>query len=109
MATDTSKPNTAKPTKGATIVDWPRPMVVTPGQGAPRRMDRKPMANRDKLIRLLKRRSGVTIKQLEDSFGWQPHSARAALSMLRKSGLNITREGELGASVYRLHAQKAST
>jgi Protein of unknown function (DUF3489) len=34
---------------------------------------------------------GASISELCTAFGWQPHSARAALSGLRKSGLEIER------------------
>ena len=54
------------------------------------------------LQRLLKRKSGVTIAQLQKSFGWQPHTARAAISQQRKAGCLIDRtEGKKG-SVYRM-------
>ena len=34
--------------------------------------------------------------------GWQPHTARAAISTLRKSGLSFSREGTDKRSAYRI-------
>ncbi len=38
------------------------------------------------LRKLLTRKSGATIAQIQSAFGWQPHTARAAISGLRKAG-----------------------
>lgn len=47
---------------------------------------------RDQLIKLLRRKSGVDLPAISETFGWQPHSARAALSGLRKAGIDVIRE-----------------
>jgi hypothetical protein len=39
--------------------------------------------------RLLNRKSGATLASLQKATGWQPHSVRAALSTLRKTGCTI--------------------
>lgn len=55
--------------------------------------------------RLLSRKSGVDLAALQDATGWQPHSVRAALSMLRKQGYGVDRKPpktEGGAPVYRI-------
>ena len=54
------------------------------------------------LVKLLSRKSGVTIAQLQKTFGWQPHSARAAISAQRKAGSAITRTNSENGSVYRI-------
>lgn len=54
------------------------------------------------LRKLLKRKSGVTIAELEKTFGWQPHTARAAISAQRKSGVTIDRTTGKNGSVYRI-------
>ena len=41
--------------------------------------------------RLLSRKSGADLTTLEEVTGWQPHSVRAALSTLRKTGYQIDR------------------
>lgn len=43
------------------------------------------------LTKLLNRKSGASIAQIQKAFGWQPHSARAAISTLRKTGTVIER------------------
>ena len=53
------------------------------------------------LRKLLTRKSGVTLAQLQKSFGWQPHTARAAISAQRKAGHEIERRDSEKGSVYR--------
>jgi len=43
----------------------------------------------ERLIGLLRNRSGRDISALGTKLGWQPHSVRAALSRLRKTGVEI--------------------
>ena len=57
---------------------------------------------RDQLRRMLARKSGATIPQMQKVFGWQPHTARAALSGLRKAGTLIERSETGKGSVYRI-------
>ncbi|QPH54933.1 DUF3489 domain-containing protein [Pontivivens ytuae] len=67
---------------------------------------KKPTPTREsqatELRQMLARRNGATITQLQERFGWQPHSARAAISMLRKSGEHVERVATPKGSVYRL-------
>lgn len=69
----------------------------------------KPGANkltrRAQLRKLLTRKSGVSIAQLQKIFGWQPHTARAAISLQRKAGYEIARSDTDKGSVYRLMEQ----
>lgn len=53
---------------------------------------------------MLRRPSGATLDAICKATGWQPHSARAALSDLRKAGHQIERATGEGraASVYRI-------
>lgn len=56
---------------------------------------------------MLKRPSGASLDAICTTTGWQPHSARAALSGLRKAGFTIDREAarkEGGDPVYRITA-----
>ena len=57
---------------------------------------------REQLSKLLNRKSGATIAQIQKAFGWQPHTARAALSTLRKAGTAIERYETDKGSVYRI-------
>jgi len=43
------------------------------------------------ICRLLSRKSGADLVALQDATGWQPHSVRAALSTLSKTGYQIDR------------------
>ena len=51
--------------------------------------------------KLLARKSGASIAQLQVATDWQPHSVRALLSGLRKKGATIMRSTNAkGISVY---------
>ena len=56
----------------------------------------------EQLHKLLARKSGVTLAQLQKTFGWQPHAARAAISAQRKAGYQIERSDSDKGSVYRV-------
>ena len=43
------------------------------------------------LLHLMRRKEGATIADLQDATGWQPHSVRAALTGIRKQGVEIAR------------------
>jgi hypothetical protein len=56
-----------------------------------------------RVIDLLQRSEGATITNLMEATGWLPHSARAALTGLRKRGYAVARERiEDGDSIYRV-------
>ncbi|MCA0872181.1 DUF3489 domain-containing protein [Seohaeicola saemankumensis] len=60
-----------------------------------------------KVQAMLRRPSGATLEAICKATGWQPHSARAVLSGLRKTGFTIERQagaGKDGTSVYRIAA-----
>ena len=55
------------------------------------------------LIDLLSRPEGAKIGQVVEATGWLPHTARAALTGLKKKGYTLTSEKpEGGARVYRI-------
>ncbi len=54
------------------------------------------------LRKRLKRKSGATVAELQKTFGWQPHSVRAAISGLRKAGDTIERVSFPRGNAYRL-------
>lgn len=61
------------------------------------------MATRStELRKRLKRKSGATVAELQEAFGWQPHSVRAAISGLRKAGDTVERISTPRGSAYRL-------
>lgn len=64
-----------------------------------------PKPRQSKLLKLLSRRSGASIEQIQKAMKWQPHSVRAAISKHRKAGHAIERyEGRIG-SRYRVVAE----
>lgn len=58
------------------------------------------------VLKLLSRKAGATLANLTDTTGWQPHSARAHLTGLRKKGTMIVREQRKdGTTCWRIVAQ----
>lgn len=66
---------------------------------------RKANSNTQLLIDLLTIDSGATIAQITDATGWLPHSARAAVTGLRKKGHTIARTSADGTTTYRIVAR----
>lgn len=62
----------------------------------------KAKSNTQTLIEMLTRDTGATIGQITDATGWLPHSARAALTGLRKKGHSIARTSADGTTTYRI-------
>ncbi|WP_300072054.1 DUF3489 domain-containing protein [uncultured Ruegeria sp.] len=60
------------------------------------------LTRQQQLQKLLSRKAGATIEQIQKAFGWQPHSARAAISMMRKAGHTVERSGSDKGTVYRI-------
>ena len=59
-----------------------------------------------KILDLLKRPGGVTLKELMKATDWQAHSVRAALTGLRKEGKDLVRAKDAGGVThYRLASQ----
>ena len=65
---------------------------------------KKSTTKKDQLIRMLKAKAGADIAQLSKKLGWQPHTTRAAITGLRKSGHEIVlkKADKGGASTYRI-------
>lgn len=63
----------------------------------------KPQTKSDKVIALLGRAKGASLAEICKATNWQPHSARAFLTGLRKKGLVLVREqGADEGTVYRM-------
>ena len=62
----------------------------------------------DQLRKLLRRESGATIPQLEKTFGWQAHTARAAISRLSTGGETVERTSSAKGPVYRIASADAA-
>ena len=55
------------------------------------------------VIKMLSRGRGATLAEVSDATSWQPHSARAFFSGLRKRGLILVREERKnGDNAYRI-------
>ena len=71
-------------------------------------MAKAKQTNTDKVRSMLTRPQGARLEAICKMTGWQPHSARAALSGLRKEGYKIERrpagDGKGGSSTYRITA-----
>ncbi|WP_371225353.1 DUF3489 domain-containing protein [Roseovarius sp. 2305UL8-3] len=53
---------------------------------------RKPRTKKAQLIQMLSRKGGADVAAISAKFSWQPHSTRAALTGLRKSGYKLDAE-----------------
>ena len=73
--------------------------------------DQKPAPTKAATIRkLMIRTRGATMGELATASGWQPHSLRAFMSGLRKSGVQIAREPrKSGEQAYRLVSEADSS
>ncbi len=84
--TDTSTSTASKLVDGTTPADQPtKAQLVT---------------------KLLSRKAGATLANLTEATGWQPHSARAHFTGLRKKGVAILREQRKdGTTCWRIAAE----
>jgi DNA-binding MarR family transcriptional regulator len=58
---------------------------------------------RAKLIGMLERSEGASVAEIGQRLGWLPHTVRAAITGLRKTGREVTRSKDVDdRSVYRL-------
>ena len=68
----------------------------------------KQNTRRGQLLVLLQRKAGASMAEMTDAIGWQPHSVRALLSGIRKSGMTVDcTKQRTGSSRY--HAVAASS
>lgn len=76
--------------------------------GEPRHSAR-PGSKRALIIDLLRRGDGTALIELEAATGWLPHTTRAALTNLRKSGFILERsKGDDGKTLYRIVFEPAA-
>jgi Protein of unknown function (DUF3489) len=74
------------------------------GASEPLRRPPRPGSKLDRVLGTLSTDQGATLDELTRATGWLPHTARAALTGLRKRGydVHLVRGGGETASVYRL-------
>jgi hypothetical protein len=98
--TDKAQPKTNRARK-----DGAHTSVLEPGAKAqtvsPSHSAAKPESKTAKVIALLRRENGATLEELVALTGWQPHTARAALTSLKKKGYPIASEKTDGVRRYR--------
>jgi hypothetical protein len=83
--------------------------ITAPEQMAAPTPPARPAANSAIAKKLLARARGATIAEIQGATGWQPHSARAFLSGLRKAGRTLVKEErKSGETSYRLVAVAAA-
>lgn len=84
------------------------PAMMLPQQAEPI-LTRTPSKSAQ-VLDLLQRAEGATLDQLATATGWLPHTARAALTGLRKKGHTLASEKvEGGSRVYRVMASAAAS
>lgn len=60
----------------------------------------------DTVAKLVSRKSGASLTELQKVTGWQPHSVRAAITGLRKKGLTVLlSQTAKGDKVYKAHEE----
>jgi DNA-binding IclR family transcriptional regulator len=63
-----------------------------------------PVTKISQVIEMLKKGSGATLDEIVKATGWQPHSARAALTGLRKKGHSIEKSKRGDQTFYHITA-----
>jgi len=64
-----------------------------------------PTSKIEQVLALLDRDEGATLAEITGLTGWLPHTARAALTGLRKKGHAITRDKRGEETYYRIAGQ----
>ncbi len=78
-----------------------------PGNSKPAALPEAALTKTQQVIGLLRRKTGVSIKELQEVTGWQAHSIRGLLSgaLRNRHGLNITSDVHVnGTRRYRIEA-----
>ena len=64
----------------------------------------KPQSKRAQLAKMISRKPGATIEAMQKQLDWQPHTIRAEISRLRRTGLVVTCTAAAKGSVYKAKA-----
>ncbi|MEM6900989.1 MAG: DUF3489 domain-containing protein [Pseudomonadota bacterium] len=59
-------------------------------------------AKRTRLREMLARKRGASIAQIQKALAWQPHTIRAEISRLRKTGTEVLHDRSVSPPVYRI-------
>lgn len=98
MTDQTIKPTTKRPRR---MAREPQPQRASPAQTEVRAPSSAAPSKTAKLIALLTRPQGATREQMVEATGWLPHTARAALTGLKKKGYEVTSVKADGVRTYR--------
>lgn len=66
----------------------------------PKKRDAK--AKKTRLREMLARKRGASIAQIQKALAWQPHTIRAEISRLRKTGTEVLHDRSVSPPVYRI-------
>ncbi len=80
------------------------PAALVAPKAAPAKMI--PPSMTETLRKLLSRRNGPALAQLQKQLGWQPHTIRAAISRLRSTGATVELDRSGKAKRYRILLRK---
>ena len=87
------------PSPSPTAPSSPSPSPASPGQAC------RPTSKIASVIALLQRTEGATLAEITDTTGWQAHSARAALTGLKKKGHTISKTKRCDMTCYHIAAE----
>lgn len=78
-------------------------MQPKPGGSAARQLPAK-KSKKDQLVALIAKPNGARVSVLVERLGWQAHTVRAALSVLRKQGhqIAVSKAPKTGEAIYRI-------
>ena len=78
--------------------------IIVQRKHAEQVIEPRPGSKQALVVKMVSRKSGATLDALTDATGWLPHTARAALTGLRKRGYALTLERQASKpSVYRIN------
>ena len=64
-----------------------------------------PPTKKEAVLNLLRAPEGITLRTIAAATSWQPQTARAVLTGLRKKGYSIERSSRDGATCYKIAAE----
>lgn len=68
----------------------------------------KRYTKKSRLVELLRRKEGASIEEMTMATGWQPHTARAMLTGLRKQGFVLDKSKVDGLTRYTVASEPAA-
>jgi hypothetical protein len=101
-ATDTDADNAEH--SGASGSDAPAVVEATAEQGTREAPPRHPTGKLGEVLQAISAEAGATLAEITTLTGWLPHTARAAVTGLRKRGFGVALIQQNGRKAYRLTA-----